>query len=152
MRGGGSTHYKRPYVWMGHFFTILPEFKLTRLKSKKNPVILLKILRKIGPIGYEWATFSWKKMVFVWVYFQNPWWHIPTKPKLEYPSAHPGPGLHARIIKCWPNRLYWRFFFFVFFCFCFVLFVCLFGCCCCFFLVCSSSLLYVMIFGWKKLS
>ena len=30
-----------------------------------------------------------EKLVFVWVYFQTPWRHIPTKTKLEYP---PGPG------------------------------------------------------------
>ena len=30
-----------------------------------------------------------EKLVFVWVYFQIPWRHIPTKTKLEYP---PGPG------------------------------------------------------------
>ena len=26
-----------------------------------------------------------EKLVFVWVYFQIPWRHIPTKTKLEYP-------------------------------------------------------------------
>ena len=26
-------------------------------------------------------------LVFVWVYFQIPWRHIPTKTKLEYPRA-----------------------------------------------------------------
>ena len=31
-----------------------------------------------------------EKLVFVWVYFQIPWQHIPTKNKLEYP-----PGLSA---------------------------------------------------------
>ena len=26
-------------------------------------------------------------LVFVWVYFQMPWWHVPTKTKLEYPPT-----------------------------------------------------------------
>ena len=56
MRGGGGS---TQYVWMGHFLQFY--LNLSWLKSTKNPVILLKILRKIGPIGYEWATFSWKK-------------------------------------------------------------------------------------------
>ena len=122
---------------------------LNWLKSKKNPVILLKILRKIGPIGYEWATFSWKKKRYLYgsTFKIHGGTSLPN-PNLSTPQ--PTPGLHARIIKCWPNRLNWRVFLFCFFCF--VLFVCLFGCCCCFFfffLVCSSSL-YVMIFGWKN--
>ena len=28
-----------------------------------------------------------EKLVFVWVYFQILWWHIPTKTKLEYPQG-----------------------------------------------------------------
>ena len=28
-----------------------------------------------------------EKLVFVWVYFQIPWRHIPTKTKLEYPPG-----------------------------------------------------------------
>ena len=26
-----------------------------------------------------------EKLILVWVYLQIPWWHIPTKTKLEYP-------------------------------------------------------------------
>ena len=29
-----------------------------------------------------------EKLVFVWVYFQIPWRHIPTKTKLEYPPRN----------------------------------------------------------------
>ena len=145
MRGGGVLSTKDPmYEW-----AIFLQFylNLNWLKSKKNPVILLKILRKIGPIGYEWAIFSWKKWYLYGSTFKIHGGTSLPKLNLSTPQPTPGqptPGLHARIIKCWPNRLYWRFFLFVLFC----LFVCLFCFFC--FLVCSSSL-YVMIFGWKKL-
>ena len=46
-------------------------------KFGKSRVILLKIWPKIGPIGMKWVIFSLKKMVFVWVYFQIPQWHVP---------------------------------------------------------------------------
>ena len=39
-----------------------------------------------------------EKLVFVWVYFQIPWQHIPTKTKPEYP---PGPKMvivHALVV------------------------------------------------------
>ena len=52
-----------------------------------------KILEKIGNfvqnLAQNWANWYVNgllflvKLVFVWVYFQIPWWHIPTKTKLE---------------------------------------------------------------------
>ena len=52
-------------------------------------------LRKIGyfvqNLAQNWADWYMngllflEKLEFVWVYFQIPWWHIPTKTKLEYP-------------------------------------------------------------------
>ena len=47
---------------------------------------LFKIWPKIGPIGI-WMNglLFLEKLVFVWVYFQISWRHIPTKTKLEYP-------------------------------------------------------------------
>ena len=56
-------------------------------KLWKNRVILLKIWLKIGPIGMWMGHFFLKKLVFVWVYFQILWRHIPTKTKLEYPPG-----------------------------------------------------------------
>ena len=45
-----------------------------------------KFSSKLGRLVYEWVTFSWKTGICLWVYFQIPWRHIPTKTKLEYPS------------------------------------------------------------------
>ena len=47
------------------------------------------LAKKLDRLLYEWVTFS-GKIDFVWVYFQIPWQHIPTKTKLEYP---PGPKM-----------------------------------------------------------
>ena len=52
-----------------------------------------KILEKIGNfvqnLVKNWADMNGllflEKLVFVWVYFQIPWRHIPNKTKLEYP-------------------------------------------------------------------
>ena len=41
---------------------------------------------KIGPTGTQMGqSLFLEKLLFVWVYFQIPRWHIPTKTKLEYP-------------------------------------------------------------------
>ena len=82
---------------MGQFFKIWPNLSQNWLKFKK-------ILRKIGSfvqnLAQNWADWYMngllflEKLVFVWVYFQIPWRHIPTKTKLEYPpelsSIHDG--------------------------------------------------------------
>ena len=58
------------------------------LKFKK---IVEKICNFVQNLAQNWADwymnglFFLEKLVFVWVYFQIPWWHIPTKIKLEYP-------------------------------------------------------------------
>ena len=74
-------------IWLGCFFTILSQ---TRLKFRY-------IFEKLGdfgqtllrPISIWWwmGHFFLDKLVFVWVYFQIPWWHIPTKNKLECPPV-----------------------------------------------------------------
>ena len=56
-----------------------------------------KILEKIGyfvqNLAQNWADWYMngllflEKLVFVWVYFQIPWRHIPTKTKLDYPPG-----------------------------------------------------------------
>ena len=62
----------------------------------KFPQIFMKILEKTGNfaqyLAQNWTDwymngchFFLKKLVFVWVYFQGLWQHIPTKTKLEYP-------------------------------------------------------------------
>ena len=63
------------------------------------------ILEKIGNfvqnLAQNWADWYMngllflEKLVFVWVYFQIPWRHIPTKTKLEYP-----PGLQYHLTCC----------------------------------------------------
>ena len=75
---------------MGRFFKICTNLKWNWLKFKK-------ILEKSGDfdqnLAQNWT--SWymngslflEKLVFVWVYFQILWRHIPTKTKLEYSRA-----------------------------------------------------------------
>ena len=74
---------------MSRFFKIWPNLSQNWLKFKK-------ILEKIGNfdqnLAQNWADWYMngllflEKLVFVWVYFQIPWRHIPTKTKLEYPT------------------------------------------------------------------
>ena len=51
-----------------------------------------KIGNFVQNLAQNWADWNingllfLEKLVFVWVYFQIPWRHIPTKTKLEYPS------------------------------------------------------------------
>ena len=45
---------------------------------------------KFGPKWANWfvnGSLFLEKLVFVWVYFQNSQWHVPTKTKLEYPPS-----------------------------------------------------------------
>ena len=68
-----------------------------------------KILEKIGNfvqnLAQNWAGWYMngllflEKLVFVWVYFQIPWRHIPTKTKLEYPPRV------WNILKSWIARI-----------------------------------------------
>ena len=73
----------------GLFFSKVPQIwaKIGSNLGKfwKNWVILLEIWPKLGPIGIWMGHFFLEKLVFVWVYFQILWRHIPTKTKLEYP-------------------------------------------------------------------
>ena len=67
-------------------------------------------LRKFG----KKLVFLWKfgpklsRLVYVWVYFQIPWRHIPTKTKLEYPPGTNKPIVFAQVvlkkaIEYWEN-------------------------------------------------
>ena len=128
MGGGGVLSTKDPmYEW-----AIFLQFylNLNWLKSKKNPVILLKILRKIGPIGYEWATFSWKKKGICMGLLSKSMVAHPYQTQTWVPLSPPR-GCMLVLLNVGPIGSTGGFFFC--FCFCFVLFVCLFGCCCCFF-------------------
>ena len=72
---------------MGRFFKIWPNLSQNWLKFKK---ILEKIGNFVQNLTKNWADWNMngllflEKLVFVWVYFQIPWRHIPTKTKLEY--------------------------------------------------------------------
>ena len=47
-----------------------------------------------------------EKLVFVWVYFQIPWWHIPTKTKLEYPPGATNTIACAQLSKnAWGTKM-----------------------------------------------
>ena len=60
-----------------------------------------KFRPKSGQLVNEWVTFL-EKLVFVWVYFQIPRRHVPTKTKLECP---PGPKFDfSALLK---NRTWW---------------------------------------------
>ena len=73
---------------MGQFFKIWPNLSQNWLKFKK---ILEKIGNFVQNLAQNWADWYMngllflEKLVFVWVYLQIPWQHIPTKTKLEYP-------------------------------------------------------------------
>ena len=77
---------------MDRFFKILLNLSQNwlRLKFKK---ILEKIVNFVQNLAQNWADWYMngllflEKLVFVWVYFQIPWQHIPTKTKLEYPQG-----------------------------------------------------------------
>ena len=80
---------------MGRFFKIWPNlsqnwFKFKKILEKNNDFV------QIWPINLaDWymnGLLFLEKLVFVWVYFQIPWRHIPTKTKLESPR-----GWHTRI-------------------------------------------------------
>ena len=77
-------------IWMGWFFKVPQIWGKIWLKFKK-------ILEKSGDFAQNLAK-NWtdwymngllflEKLVFVWVYFQIPWRHIPTNTKLEYPPG-----------------------------------------------------------------
>ena len=83
---------------MGWIFKSSPNLSQNWLKFKK-------IWEKSGDFDQNLAK-NWtdwymngslflEKLVFVWVYFQIPWRHLPTKTKLEYP---PGPYPSLRVI------------------------------------------------------
>ena len=62
------------------FFQISAKISSNLRTFLKNQVILLKIWSMNGLLFLE-------KLVFVWVFFQIPRRHIPTKTKLEYPPG-----------------------------------------------------------------
>ena len=76
--------------WMGRFFKIWPNLSQNWLKFKK---IWGKIGNFVQNLAQNWADWYMngllflEKLVFVWVCFQIPWQHIPTKSKLEYPPG-----------------------------------------------------------------
>ena len=63
--------------WVEIFFNNFPKFelKLTQVQFEK-----------IGWFWYLNGSVFLEKLVFVWVYFQIPWQHVPTKTKLENPQ------------------------------------------------------------------
>ena len=77
-------------IWYmnGSFFKIWPNLSQNWLKFKK---ILEKIGNFVQNLAQNWADWFMngllflEKLVFVWVYFQIPWRHIPTKPNLSTP-------------------------------------------------------------------
>ena len=83
---------------MGRFFKIWPNLSQNWLKFKR---ILEKICHFVQNLAQNLADWCMngllflEKLVFVWVYLQIPWRHIPTKTKLEYP-----PGIR-------PTRWWW---------------------------------------------
>ena len=66
---------------MGWFFKILPNLSQNWLKFKK---IIVQNLAQNWADWFMNGLLFLEKLVFVWVYFQIPWRHIPTKTKLEY--------------------------------------------------------------------
>ena len=78
---------------MGRFFKIWPNLSQNWLKFRK---ILEKMGNFVQNLAQNWVDWYMngllflEKLVFVWVYFQIPWRHIPTKTKLEY---QPGPRM-----------------------------------------------------------
>ena len=73
-------------------FQNLAKFEPKLAKFKK---ILEKIGNFVQNLAQNWADWYTngllflEKLVFVWVFFQIPWRHIPAKPNLSTP---PGPG------------------------------------------------------------
>ena len=91
----------------GSIFQNLAKIGSNLRKFWKKSVILFKIWPKIEPIGIWMGYFFLEKLVFVWVYFQIPWRHIPTKNKLEYPppreyllSSNNKPGIVLSLKTC----------------------------------------------------
>ena len=92
---------------MGRFFKIWSNLSQNWLKFKK---ILEKIGNFVQNLAQNRANWYMNEllfleiMVFVWVYFQIPWRHIPTKTKLEYP---PPPrecvDTHSSDVSTWSN-------------------------------------------------
>ena len=72
---------------MGSIFQNLPKFEPNLAQIWENFGKIGWFCSKFGPIGIWMGHFFLKKKVFALVYFQIPWWHIPTKTKLEYPQA-----------------------------------------------------------------
>ena len=77
------------YEWVdfSKFSQTWAKIDLDLRKFWKNRVILLKISPQIGQIGTWMGHFLLKTLVYIWVYFQCPWQHIPTKTKLENPPG-----------------------------------------------------------------
>ena len=66
---------------MGRFFKIWPNL---RKFWEKNGNFVQNLAQNWAD-WYMNGLLFFEKLVFVWVYFQIPWRHIPTKTKLEYP-------------------------------------------------------------------
>ena len=73
---------------MGRFFKDSPNLNQNWLKFKKileKSVDFAQNLAKNWTDWYMNGSLFLEKLVFVWVYFQIPWRHIPTKPNLSTP-------------------------------------------------------------------
>ena len=85
---------------MGRFFKNFPNMSQNWFKFKK-------ILEKSGDfaqiLAQNWANWYMneslflEELIFVWVYFHIPWWHIPTKTKLENVPLPPSEICRANV-------------------------------------------------------
>ena len=75
---------------MGQFFKIWPNLSQNWLKFKKILEKNCNFVQNLAQNCADWymnGLLFLEKLVFVWVYFQILWRHIPTKTKLEYPPG-----------------------------------------------------------------
>ena len=77
-------------LFMSH--VIFPIYSIIWAKIWKKNCHFVQNLAQNWADWYMNGLLFLEKLVFVWVYFQIPWRHIPTKTKLEYP-----PGFGHRI-------------------------------------------------------
>ena len=79
-------------IWYmnGTIFKIWPNLSQNWLKFKKILEKIGNFVQNLAQNRADWymnGLLFLEKLVFVWVYFQIPWRHIPTKTKLEYPPG-----------------------------------------------------------------
>ena len=73
------------YEWVHFVFKIFPNLSQNWLKFKKMLENSGDFAQNLVPNWSDWymnGSFFLEKLVFVWVFCQILWWHIPTKTKL----------------------------------------------------------------------